>query len=230
MHETLEAARKIRILTRLKSLSWHLLSHTDKELALSHGYLCSSLFCLFLQSRAWCLLCVVMFTAKCNELVPTSRPVTASALISSGLFLCSSTCLPGWVTWCSQSSWLCMSHCFRHATERTVLLAWLLHDNIQCRCFLPLVACWAPSLLSLLEIWLPGLRVYVHRRRVSQSSSKDRNWKSSQQLGMSFSETFARLLHCNGKEKQKINQCQGMTRSLLWGDLSNKPLILEEYH
>lgn len=83
MHETLEAARKIRILTRLKSLSWHLLSHTDKELALSHGYLCSSLFFLFLQSRGWCLLCVVMFTAKCNELVPLPgqlQPLLSSAL------------------------------------------------------------------------------------------------------------------------------------------------------
>jgi len=142
-----------------------------------------------------------MMTALCGHVCSkehwacaTARPVRASALIGSGLFLCSTTCLPGWVTWCYLRVHGCVCICFRYATERTVLLAWLLHNNRQCRyrCFLPLVACWAPRLLSLLEIWLLGLRAYMHRTCMSQSRSKDRNWKSSQQLGVSFSEIFAR--------------------------------------
>lgn len=194
MHETLEAARKIRILLdwspwfdiyypiEIKSWLYHMTigaAHCSSFHFRAEHDDCSVWSCL--QQRALSL-------CHCQA---------SQGLCSHRLWLVSVQYhLPAWLShlMLSQSSWLCVSHCFRYTTERTDLLAWLLHNNRQCRyrCFLPLVACWAPRLLSLLEIWLLGLRAYMHRTSMSQSRSKDRNWKSSQQLGVSFSEIFAR--------------------------------------
>lgn len=72
-----------------------------------------------------------MMTALCGHVCSkehwacaTARPVRVSALIGSGLFLCSSTCLPGWVTWC----YLRVHGCVCHTASDTLLrgqFSWL---------------------------------------------------------------------------------------------------------